>query len=127
MNDAERIEVRRWAAGLMGWETSFHAKDEDKSWISFDVDQRATYHWDYKDWTPDLDYAPASQLLSVIDEMRRRGLRLKLQTYDDDFYAAFTKGCSDPLVNRGSKLIGDAFSPTLPLATLKAARATGEK
>ena len=109
MTPEERQELRDWSAEkLMGYRDTgaYYYTDPGKERIA------------KKDWTPDLDSAPASQILSVIDRMRELGLYLTVHTNLNSYTAVF----------RGYDSSGRFWSapaePVLPEAILKAAMAT---
>ena len=109
MTDERRQEIRKWSAGVMGF----------KSYPMFKSIRIITPK---EDWTPDLDTAPASQLLGFIEAMREKG------------YTLTTISGPDRKPQALFVIIGSNWSPndcvkadTLPLAILEAGYATGIK
>jgi hypothetical protein len=91
MNDQKRQELRNWAARLKGW----YLQDE---MVRLDTGRNCSGYFDksglfvyYDDWRPDSDDAPAWQITSVIEEMRRREWVLKLHQAATSYGAQFCK------------------------------------
>jgi hypothetical protein len=115
MTNTERIELRKWSAELVG-HALICSPDCEKYPLPYVRDKTGNEF----SWTPDLPTAPASQLLSVIEEMRRRKWnRLDIIHENNRWLSQFSHQWPTPFKF--------TVADTLPLATLKAGMATGEQ
>ena len=117
MNYERRQELREWSARLKGWVPD----TLNRYYIQVDNTPYGNVQMkcNIVDWTPDLDSAPASQILSVIERMRELGWKL---------FCVGNSAVFKTLPTVRKFRVTDWFQEdTLPKAILEAAFVTGVK